>query len=120
MGIKIIITGYRDFNDQKLFDEIMNNVIKNDVIDEISCGDCRGTDFLARNFCKIKKIKNNVYKADWKTFGLSAGPIRNQKMIDDCLNYDLLISFISPKSKGTISCVNYAEKKKMKVVKIQV
>lgn len=47
------------------------------------------------------------YPAEWETYGLPAGPIRNEEMAKIC---DYVICFWDGKSKGTKSLLEYAEK----------
>jgi hypothetical protein len=64
-------------------------------------------------------VSYTVYVADWDTFGLPAGPIRNKAMID-AEKPDEVIAFLHPASKGTKQCAEYAESKGIPVNKIWV
>lgn len=79
-------------------------------------GDCpRGADRMAREFCERHGIKQEKYPADWKRHGKSAGPKRNQKMVDT--KPDLGIFFFRGKSRGTSDCFSRAEKAGIPVVR---
>lgn len=49
-------------------------------ISEIVHGGCRGADALASRYSKQKNIKEIIFIANWKLFGKSAGPRRNELM----------------------------------------
>ncbi len=70
-------------------------------------GGARGTDRCAADFAKELGIKVVTVPADWKTHGKAAGPIRNQRMIDD-FKPDLVLAF--PGGRGTADMVARAEK----------
>jgi len=83
------------------------------VIDTINVGDAKGVDKLVReNEWNMQKLK--VFHADWESYGKSAGPKRNKKMLSKS-NY--LIAFPRHDSKGTISAINIAKDMKM-IVKV--
>jgi hypothetical protein len=52
------------------------------------------------------------YKADWDTYGKSAGPIRNQKMLDTGIDY--VIAF--PGGRGTEHMKKIARKAGVTVI----
>jgi UDP-N-acetylmuramoylalanine-D-glutamate ligase len=58
----------------------------------------------------------SIYPAKWDLHGKSAGPIRNQQMLDT--GVDLVIAF--PGGKGTAHMVSIAKKAGVKVVEIDV
>lgn len=47
------------------------------------------------------------YPADWTTNGRSAGPLRNQRMLDS-VRPDIVLAFPLPSSTGTWDCVRRA------------
>ncbi len=113
----LVISGYREFNDYKLFSLSVDNFIKNHgKPDQIIFGECRGTDMLAKKYVDENKIEHKIYYANWR-IGLSAGPIRNNEMIKVGSHF---LAFLSNKSKGTKQAIESAEKNKLvvEVVKI--
>lgn len=70
----------------------------NSQIEEIHVGDCpTGLDYIARTYYDC-----NVHQANWKDLGKSAGPVRNQHMIN---LGDILLAFPLGESKGTWDCI---------------
>jgi len=103
----ISVSGYRDFYDY----EYVCSVLSQYKITEIHVGDCRGTDDLVRRYAEEHNIKCNVFYADWSK-GVAAGAIRNRELIK---NTNLLVAFLSDKSKGTKSAIQIAQKLKIPV-----
>ena len=103
--MKIIVTGSRDYRDSDYLIEVLSRWQPR----FISVGDCpTGADCYANGFIRSRGIASRVYKADWKRFGKSAGPIRNQEMVDE--GADMVLAFFQrPDSKGTLNCVKLAE-----------
>ena len=110
MGKRIVVAGcrnYSNYTEAKIFIErcIMENS-PNDIIILLS-GRCKGADALGEQYAKEKGILVEYYPAEWDKYGKAAGPIRNQKMVDNC---DYAICFWDNKSKGTKSLIDYAKK----------
>ena len=96
---RILICGAREWNDFNKIKQILNKYTINDIIIH---GDCVGADKIGGYLAKQLKMEVLVYPADWKKYGRSAGPIRNQQMIDEG-KPDYCYAFHSniEKSKGT-------------------
>ena len=115
---KVIIAGSRNYDDYNDFfrkvEQSMEKVFKNYSYNEIEIvsGGCRGTDKMAERYAKSKKLKSVVFNADW-SLGKKAGPIRNAQMAE---YGDMLIAFLTPDSRGTVSMVNEAKKIKLPIV----
>jgi len=70
--------------------------------------DSAAADFAAVNFCKLE-----VFPADWKQHGRSAGYIRNKQMLFEG-KPDLVVAF--PGGKGTAMMVDLANRAGIKVI----
>lgn len=46
-------------------------------------GGARGADAIARDWAKRRGVPCETFAADWRTHGRAAGPIRNQRMLDE-------------------------------------
>jgi hypothetical protein len=68
-------------------------------------GGARGADRLADRFAKAHGWHVDEYLADWKTHGKRAGPIRNQRMLDEG-RPQLVVAF--PGGRGTADMVDRA------------
>ena len=111
----ILVTGSRDWID---YDTIYNTLkdYSSDKQTLVITGDCRGVDQLTAKASKELCLETKIYPANWSLFGKRAGPIRNQKMVDEINNLTgekIVLAFHDKidTSKGTIDCINKASKK---------
>lgn len=73
-------------------------------------GDAKGADRMAADIATQYNAKVIAVPADWEEHGKAAGPIRNQKMLDDH-NPDVVWAFRSTgKSNGTDDMVRRSKK----------
>lgn len=82
MNERLLVCGGRDFDDVDYiysYLDVIRNMYRPTVLIH---GGATGVDTIAGNWAEGKQIPVHVYKADWNTHGKSAGPIRNQQMID--------------------------------------
>lgn len=98
--MKVLVCGGRDYND---FDKVcttldsINGVTT--IISGAATGAATGADTLSEKWAALRNIRIIRYPAQWKKFGRSAGPIRNQTMIDENPDIKLLVAF--PGGSGT-------------------
>jgi len=78
--MKLLVAGSRDYYDYDEFSDIMNFIHEKHNIAEIVSGGARGADTLAERWAKANNIPIKIFKADWDTYGKSAGFIRNANM----------------------------------------
>jgi hypothetical protein len=83
---------------------------------EIIEGGAKGADQIARNFGFRESIPVKTFPANWLKYGPKAGPIRNQKMIDEG-KPDIVLAF--PGGNGTADCVRRAKASGVKVIEIE-
>jgi hypothetical protein len=76
--MKVLACGSRYYSN---YQRILS-VIKSLDIDLLIAGGCRGADTLAVLAARQCGIRFIEYPADWQRFGKSAGPRRNQQMLD--------------------------------------
>lgn len=84
--MKILVCGGRDFNDYKLMDKVLCLIWLPHYV--LIHGCAKGADTLAEEWMKRQYpvFWTDVvmrFPPDWKRWGLQAGPIRNQQMIDE-------------------------------------
>ena len=106
---RVLICGDRDYkHEQKIFDYIQ---ALNPLEDIIIHGNARGADASASTAAKLFGFAIIGFPAQWNKYGKSAGPIRNQQMLDEG-KPDLIVYFHDniKKSKGTKDMVSRAEK----------
>lgn len=77
-------------------------------VDVLIVGDCpRGPDDSARRWAKSKKLAIEEYVADWDGQGKAAGPLRNQRMVEEGKPTHCM-AFWDGKSPGTLSAIKQA------------
>jgi hypothetical protein len=76
------------------------------TITEFVSGGARGADQLAEKYSSQIGIPIKVFPADWDKYGRSAGPRRNEQIVEYC---DRLIAFWDGKSKGTQYSIRLAK-----------
>lgn len=72
-------------------------------------GGCRGADRLAHRLAQERGWLISEYPPDWKRYGLAAGPIRNQRMLDEG-RPDKVWAFVERLSGGTFDMVQRARR----------
>lgn len=102
--MKYAIVGSRTFNDYKLLEKILDNIIKSD--DCIVSGGANGADKLAAKYARERNLELIEIFPDW-SIGKHAGPLRNQDIVNKC---DKLIAFWDGQSKGTKNSIDLAQK----------
>ena len=113
--MRVIVCGSRHLTDL----DLVEDVLKKYDISFIISGGAGGADTLAELYALKENIGIRVYMAQWKTYGKSAGPIRNQEMLD-LGKPDMVIAFWDGVSKGTKNMIEIAQKANIpvKIVKI--
>lgn len=113
--MKVIICGDRHWNN---FDSIIDVVKRlkakyGDIT--IIQGECEGADLLAKRAAVACGVPVKGYPADWKKYGKSAGPLRNQQMLDK-EKPDMVIAFHPDieNSKGTKDMIKRARGQSIK------
>lgn len=75
--MKLLICGDREWKNIEPIKKVILD-FKPDVVIE---GEARGADTLAKVAAESMDIVVEKYPADWGTYGLAAGPIRNSQML---------------------------------------
>lgn len=105
--MRVLVCGGRDFNNYLFFARSMN-AVRDEVgpFTTIIHGGAKGADWAAHLYANSGfKKEEVVFRADWKQHGRRAGPIRNQRMIDEG-KPDLVVAF--PGGSGTADMVRRA------------
>lgn len=108
MNKTVLICGDRYWKDIETIEEFIKSLHPDT---RIISGGARGADTIAECLRKKYDLDGQVYDAKWNRYGNAAGPIRNQKMIDE--SPDLVVAFHNniSKSKGTIDTLRKARKR---------
>lgn len=113
---RVLVCGGRDFADEvsawnalsRLFDEIGEPSM-------IIHGGAPGADSIAEDYAQQTFCRSHVFRANWKKHGKSAGPIRNQRMIDEG-RPELVVAF--PGGRGTADMVRRARAANIEVIEV--
>jgi len=108
--MKVIVAGMRDFTDEAVVKEAIAN--SGFEITEHVNGGAAGVDAIALNWAVENKIPVKIFPADWKQYGLAAGPIRNRQMAEYA---EALVAVWDGESKGTKNMIETATKLGLKV-----
>ena len=112
--MRILVCGGRDFvpsNSDIAF--LRHYLTKPGVV--LIHGDYRGADRWADEFAKSLGLTPIPFHADWTKHGKRAGPIRNQRMLDEG-KPDLVLAF--PGGSGTQDMIERAEKAGVDVIEV--
>jgi hypothetical protein len=130
--MKILVCGDRNYTNHRrvstVLDELAvehsiyyhpeDNWLPTDIT--IIHGDATGADRMGGNWAVKNYARLEVFPANWEKYRRAAGPIRNQKMLDEG-QPDLVVSFHPDlsKSKGTADMVKRAKKAGIPVIEIK-
>jgi hypothetical protein len=107
--IRVVISGCRDFMEVpfviKKLDFFLSKLPKDRLI--LVFGDAPGVDNIAWAYAILRGYDYQRFPADWKHFGHSAGPVRNELMADFSTH---LLAFWDGKSPGTGDMIEKAKK----------
>lgn len=110
--MKIIVTGGRKYYDRATVNRVLLSLKPTRLI--VGCS--TGADELAFNWAGKNRVTRFQYFADWDRYLKSAGPRRNQKMVDEHRDSDLLVAF--PGNIGTADMVSRARAAGIKVFEV--
>jgi hypothetical protein len=103
---RVLVCGGRDYADR---DHIWNTLCAIDAecrIEVVIHGCATGVDSEGMIWAQTTGKKHAPFKADWRNYGPGAGPMRNQRMLDEG-KPDLVIAF--PGGRGTADMVRRAK-----------
>jgi hypothetical protein len=96
----VVVTGGREFTDVGFVWASLDQFVETrGAITALICGMARGVDMAAWGWADYHNVPIREFKAQWTLFEESAGPRRNQEMIDE--NPDLDVGIVFPGGVGT-------------------
>lgn len=113
--MRVLICGGRNFDDLPFLDRTLDAIHAKRRISSVIHGGARGADSMAHFWAGASGIAIDVYHANWDRDGKAAGPIRNQRMLNEG-KPDLVVAF--PGGPGTADMVRRAEKAGVEVVRL--
>ena len=115
----VVISGSREFTEFDKFATALDEVLKtyrSKSYIRLFEGGARGIDRLARTYAIMRKVRHERFHADWDKFGKRAGILRNIEMINAG---DMVVAFWDGQSKGTKHAIDYAIKKRKRLVVVR-
>ena len=103
--MRILVCGGRNYADEKRVLSALKSVQDKRGLDCVIQGGAPGADQLAGAAGESIGVPVEVFPADWKTHGRKAGPLRNQRMLEEG-RPDGVIAF--PGGSGTKDMVRRA------------
>lgn len=76
----VIVCGGRDYNGRKYVFENLDRLSEELRFYWLAHGGASGADALASEWAYDRGVNQTCYKAQWDTYGRSAGPVRNLEM----------------------------------------
>lgn len=116
--MRVLVCGGRDYCDSsRVWGELdaLHRTAKHDCMVVIQ-GGATGADCIAREWCCARYVRYENYPADWKAHGKAAGPMRNQRMLEQG-QPDLVLAF--PGGRGTADMVRRAKVAGIKVRELE-
>jgi len=114
-SVRVLVCGGRDFDDR---DFIHNTLCalhaKRGPFAVVIHGAATGADDEAMIWAQMMGLKHAPFAAEWQRLGKAAGPIRNQRMIDEG-KPDLVVAF--PGGRGTADMIRRAEQAGIEVIR---
>lgn len=123
--LRLLVCGGRNYAEADAFNWLEHNAGDyiaerlNEAAFEISTiihGDAQGADQGAAQWGRSENIRVIAFPAEWKKYGKSAGPRRNQKMLDEG-RPDIVIAL--PGGKGTDNMIALAEASGIPVIEVR-
>lgn len=79
--MRLLACGGRDYDQRELLFERLDQLHAVMPVSVLIEGGARGADELAGQWAEVRGIERIRFPADWKRYGRSAGPRRNQQML---------------------------------------
>ena len=117
--LRVLVCGGRFFGKElsevHALHDALENLHKSTGIAVLIHGDAPGADRLAGEWAKINRVPIEVYAAAWTEHGKAAGPIRNQRMLNEG-RPDLVLACAG--GRGTRNMIALAEAQGVPVEKV--
>jgi hypothetical protein len=104
--MRVLVCGGRRFSDAQRLGAFLGGLEHHAKITAIIHGGATGADYLAGKYAEWRNVDTMVFPAEWDLHGKAAGPLRNQRMLDEG-KPDVVISF--PGGKGTADMIRRAK-----------
>ena len=113
--MRILVCGGRHYSDHRTAFAKLDEIDQRESVSIVIEGGAAGADNLAHRWAIMRAKGHLRFFADWERNGHAAGPIRNQKMIDEG-RPRLVVAF--PGGRGTADMVRRAKAKGIEVIEV--
>lgn len=110
--MRVLVCGGREYSDRNRVRKELMKLKPTRVIH----GNARGADLLADAWARSVGVPADAYQAEWSKHGKFAGPLRNQRMLDEG-RPDVVLAF--PGGRGTADMVRRARAAGIKVIECE-
>ena len=114
--MRVLVCGGRDYADRERLHAELDRLHQERRFSYLIAGGARGADTLAEQWAKARGLPHETYRADWTGLGRKAGPIRNQRMLDEGRPH-LVVAF--PGGRGTAHMVGIAQAAGVEVIEVR-
>lgn len=114
-GVWALVCGGREYRNRTWLYLVLDTLHSERRILRLITGGSRGADHLAEQWATENRVFNARYVADWKQHGRAAGPIRNQRMLDE-ERPNVVVAF--PGGRGTADMVARAKAANVEVIEV--
>jgi hypothetical protein len=114
--MRVLVCGGRNFDDRQTLCRTLDEVHWLRKFELLIAGGARGADTLAEEWARDRDIPTIIYHADLEGLGRKAGPIRNQRMLDEG-RPELVIAF--PGGRGTADMTSRARAAAIETILVQ-
>lgn len=114
--MKVLVCGGRDFTDETAVVNFLFRLDDERPITSIIHGGATGADASGGRAAQLLKVPCRVFRANWKKYGNAAGPIRNQKMLEEG-KPDVVVAF--PGGRGTADMCVRARSHGIEVIEVR-
>jgi hypothetical protein len=116
MKQRVLVCGGRGYDNRKLLFDVLDVAHAANPIELLIHGDATGADAMAHEWAQDKGLVCSEFRAAWREHGKAAGPMRNQRMLDEGKPH-LVIAF--PGGRGTNDMIQKAYSAKVPVVQVR-
>jgi YspA, cpYpsA-related SLOG family len=81
--VRVLACGGRNFDDRDMLNATLDRLSAERGFSLVIAGGARGADTMAEEWARTTGLPCTVYQADWEDLGRKAGPIRNQRMLQE-------------------------------------
>ena len=113
--MRVLVCGGRNFSNVSFIYKMLDRFHEQFPIHIVIEGDAKGVDKIAGRWARENNIADLKFPADWKTYGKSAGYMRNSEMLYKG-RPNIIIAF--PGGKGTEMMKRLADEKGIEVVEV--